>query len=165
MKNERKTLILVRHAHRDTTYKEEDNGLSVKGIQQASILTEEIKNQLSKLPLSQTALSEILLLSSPKRRCIETLQPLEHFLKTPILIHPLLGEQLHREDSFQFQKRIQTFFDQWIEKNPPLTIICSHGDWIPLAIKLLVGAEREINKGEWIQIDFNQPLHQFTLAR
>lgn len=165
MKNERKTLILVRHAHRDTTYKEEDNGLSVKGIQQASILTQEIKDQLSKLPVDQIALPEILLLSSPKRRCIETLQPLENFLKTPILINPLLGEQLNSENSFQFQKRIQNFFDQWIEKNAPLTIICSHGDWIPSAIKLLVGTDKEINKGEWTQIDFNPLLHQFTLVR
>lgn len=164
MKNDKKILILVRHAHRDTTHKEEDNGLSEKGIEQSFILTQEIKKQFSKLLSHQTTSSdsEFILLSSPKRRCIETLQPLEKYLKTQIRIDPLLGEQLNSENSLQFQKRIQNFLDQWIENNIPLTIICSHGDWIPLAIKLLVGTEKEINKGEWFQIEYNRLLHQFN---
>jgi broad specificity phosphatase PhoE len=79
-------LIIVRHAHRDTSSgRERDNGLSERGREQAKAVSRYFRERFAK----ETAL----LLSSPKVRCIETLLPLSDRLDVEVQILDLLDEQ------------------------------------------------------------------------
>jgi phosphohistidine phosphatase SixA len=141
-----KTLILVRHAHRDTSHKEADNGLSAKGKDQAETLSKQIQRIYG--------VSQATFLSSPKRRCIETLEPLCQAFESTVQSDPLLDEQQDSETSFKFRQRIQTFLERWIKGKDPFIFACSHGDWLPIAVELLTGAHSEFDKGGWAQVNW-----------
>lgn len=146
-----KTLILIRHAHRDTSDRDQDNGLSEKGHEQAKEIGKhyvqfwvEKKRLDAEMPL---------ILSSAKTRCVQTLEPLAEKLGVKIIIHDGLMEQTLKETEAQFLKRIAHFIEEWKTQLPPLTIICSHGDWLPTAIDLMTGQFVDTKKGSWTQID------------
>lgn len=141
-----KSLILIRHAHRDTTKKELDNGISRLGLGQAERLAKKlIKGIEGRQPL---------LLSSPKKRCIETLQPLARLTQTKVLTDLSLLEKMNEESLSEFSKRIKNFLKNWLESKENLTLICSHGDWLPLAMDFLIHTRVDFKKGAWAEVMF-----------
>jgi phosphohistidine phosphatase SixA len=138
-------LIIIRHAHR---YKldggKADNGLSKKGRKQAKALTRYFKKQYAK--------EKALLLSSPKVRCTETLVGIEKIFRTAVRKDLLLLEQNENESITQFKARIAKFKEFWINKGGPFTVICSHGDWIPLAFEAFIGKTFDLDKGGLAEI-------------
>jgi len=146
---ETKTLVLIRHAHRDVTDRDNDNGLSEKGLKQAQEIADHFQKKWSKK-------DRPLLLSSAKLRCIETLIPLAKNLKTEIEISDDLMEQLRSEDETDFLRRIKKFLNKWKTELPSLTVICSHGDWLPLALEQLTGDFIDFKKGAWIQVQLKE---------
>jgi broad specificity phosphatase PhoE len=153
-KNKRKkTLILIRHAHRDKPNgRQEDNGLSEKGKRQAKKVAAYFeKTHPGEMPY---------LISSPKVRCVETLQPLAKREKAEIQISSLLDEQAEQpkiESTQSFYQRVENFCQWWHSgKSPELTIACSHGDWIPACLQVLVGTPAELDKGGWAEITLKE---------
>ncbi len=141
MSNPDKILVLVRHAHRDTSHKEADNGLSASGHKQAIRLKKELAPKFQG--------EKPVFLSSPKLRCIETLEPLAEEFDKKVNIDPLLNEEGSTESTYEFVDRIKNFIDWWKDKAPQVTIACSHGDWLPEAVRLLTGKETEFAKSGW----------------
>jgi len=139
--NPEKILVLVRHAHRDTTSRKADNGLSNKGQKQAL----EIKKELASKFMNEAPL----LVSSPKLRCIETLEPLAEALGKKVKSNDLLDEAAPDESTSELIGRIQEFLDWWKTKAPKVTVACSHGDWLPEAYGLLTGKQMDLTKGSW----------------
>jgi broad specificity phosphatase PhoE len=144
-----KTLILIRHAHRDNTQRELDNGLSEKGREQAKAIKRFFTERFSKDEVGKG----LWLLSSPKLRCIETLQPIAKVMERQVDIHPNLDEQSSRESIKAFEARIQGFLHEWAESKMQLTILCSHGDWLPTAMAQLTGNHQDFKKGAWLELE------------
>src|SRR4029079_6552406 len=92
-KNMTKTLVLCRHGHRDNTKRELDNGLTDKGREQAKSIKRFFSERFSDEDLKKG----VWFVSSPKLRCIETLQPTAKGLDRPVDAHPDLDEQSSRE--------------------------------------------------------------------
>jgi 8-oxo-dGTP diphosphatase len=135
-----KILILVRHAHRDKPMGGIlDNGLSEKGRRQAKRVRERFEAELG-------GSARAYLVSSPKARCRETLEPLSQLLGTEIAINEMLNEG---EPVIQ---KVRSFLEWWRLKGPSLTVICSHGDWLPVCIGELTGVPYELAKGGWAEL-------------
>lgn len=142
-----RTLILVRHAHRDTSEgRERDNSLSSKGKEQARAIADYFFERYPK--------AEPLLLSSPKVRCIETLLPLADRLECAAKVLDLLDEQ--HESEAVFRKRIEKFFRWWKQRAPELVVACSHGDWIPAFALATLGSSVELKKGGWLEVESSE---------
>lgn len=136
-----KKILIVRHAHRDKPFGQAfDNGLSEKGRAQASTLVSEWGGELKK--------TETQLLSSPKKRCLETLRPLSEFLKLKIEIDSRLDEESPESDAGEFMKNIRSFAKEWLKTQVEFTVVCSHGDWIPEFFRIMTGKARDLKKGE-----------------
>jgi len=143
-----KRLILVRHAHRDTSRgRSRDNGLSPKGKKQRDLLEAYWEKWLTK--------REAGFLSSPKRRCTETIGPLALKTGSKMRVSPLLDEQhVDRKESYgRFLGRVKRFLTWWEKKGPPLLVACSHGDLIPELVRLVKGKSKELRKGDWIVLE------------
>jgi len=140
-------LILIRHAHRDNSVRERDNGLSEEGKTQAAALAKHFSALASGY--------EVILESSPKARCRETLAPLAELLRLKVDIQSLLDEQLPQESSSAFKSRIKKYLETWRETSAPLTVACSHGDWIPAALKETTGLHLELGKSGWVILRHN----------
>lgn len=151
-----KTLILIRHAHRDNTQRELDNGLSEKGREQAKAIKRFFTERFSKDELGKG----LWLVSSPKVRCVETLQPIAKVIERPVDIHPGLDEQGARESIKAFDARLDGFLKEWSESKAALTILCSHGDWLPTATARLFGFHQEFKKGAWFELESDGSAHQ-----
>ncbi len=140
-----RTLIFVRHAHRDLTAGHElDNGLSEEGHKQAIRIRKRAMKRLER------ATASLRLLSSERARCRETLEPLAEALNLPIDTHPELveGEPVER--------KVAQFLQDFRKAPESVWIACSHGDWLPEAMRLLVGAPIELKKGAWAEIRFRK---------
>lgn len=143
-----KTFLLVRHAHRDVTDRFLDNGLSDKGHAQAKSLINETAAWIK-----GWGSQPIVLVSSPRLRCIETLAPLSQKTGSEIQIWKELDEQAAHETQERFVARVRAALkriDALSQKSPVLA--CSHGDWIPVAGDLLSGVSVHLRKGEWIEL-------------
>ena len=147
-----KTLVLIRHAHRDNTSRELDNGLTDRGREQARALKRFFAERYSPKDIG----SGLWLVSSPKRRCLETMAPLAKPLDRVVDIHPDLDEQGRREDVNGLELRVQGFLREWTQGAVPLTVVCSHGDWIPAALFHLLGLRMEIKKGSWAEVEWDE---------
>lgn len=145
-----KTLIILRHAHRETVKgRDLDNGLSDRGRKQVRRIFDYYFKRYPEI-------ERPLLLSSGRKRCIETLQPLASKLERRLTLHPLLmekGGEAKSENGAQFKKRVKKFLKEWQESKTPLTIICSHGDWIPVFMKECLGTSIHLKKGGWAEIE------------
>src|SRR5689334_5268718 len=122
-----RTLIVLRHAHRDTFRREDDNGLSDKGREQVRKLQGHFVKYAAAFQWKEAQF-----FSSPRLRCQETIGPLAEALNAPMEVHPLLEEQREDETQFTFVGRIEKFFHEWRGGSSLHTVICSHGDWIPV---------------------------------
>lgn len=143
-----KTLVLVRHGHRDNTKRELDNGLTDKGKEQARNIKRYFSSRFSEEDLK----TGLWFVSSPKVRCVETLQPLAKAFDRPVDIHPGLDEQNAREAGAAMEARVQTFLAEWKKSGVGVTVLSSHGDWIPVAASRLLGLSFEPKKGSWLEI-------------
>lgn len=146
----KKTLILIRHAHRDTSDRSRDNGLSEKGREQSRWLKRFFASRFE-----NDEINRVWLVSSPKKRCIETLAPIAFELKSQVDSHPDLDEQSHQETLEKFQQRIEHFLKDWIESPQELTVVCSHGDWLPIAVQDLLGCSLDFKKSGWLEIEWD----------
>ena len=143
-----KTLVIIRHAHRDTSKGPElNNGLSDKGRKQVRKLFDFYFERFPEV-------EKPVLHSSARKRCMETLDPLARKLERRLAVHPLLLEQTEKETSSQFKQRIRRFKKEWEKSSSELTVICSHDDWIPLFFKEVTGTEVELKKGGWAEIEW-----------
>ncbi len=146
-----KTLILIRHAHRDTSKRELDNGLNEKGREQAKALRRFFSERFSKTDLA----GGLWLVSSPKLRCVETLEPIAKTINQEVDRHPGLAEQSEKESLKAFEARINLFLQEWMESKVALTLLCSHGDWLPLASGRLLGFQQSFKKGAWLELEWS----------
>jgi len=147
-----KTLIILRHAHRDTAKgTSQNNGLSEKGRRQVRYLFDFYFERFPDLENPR-------LVSSPKRRCMETLEPLARKLERKLQVDPLLDERKPSETLAQFKQRIRQFKKAWLKSPEKLTVLCGHGDWIPLFLKEAVGAEIHLKKGGWAELEREENL-------
>jgi broad specificity phosphatase PhoE len=95
------------------------------------------------------------LVSSPKLRCQETLSPIAKALNRTVDIHPGLNEQSPGEPLAAFDKRVAAFLDEWSRASASVTILCSHGDWLPVASRRLLGGVRfEHKKAGWLELEW-----------
>ena len=149
-----KTLILIRHAHRNTDEPSRDNGLSQKGEEQVKKLIQYAQKRLVSrdLTFDDEAESQALFLCSPKKRCQETLAPLAKAMSSKLIIDERLTEALPFETAKAYDARISDFLRFWKKEGPAVTLLCSHGDWIPMAVQQLTGAKIGIKKAGWIEI-------------
>jgi phosphohistidine phosphatase SixA len=122
-----KTVVLIRHAHRDTTRREEDNGLSEKGEKQALAVREDLLAHVEGIESARLCVS-------PKRRCRQTLEPLAKALGAKLEIEPVLDEGADPE-----------LVGRWISKQASdILIVCSHGDILPGLSRILLGGRMEL---------------------
>ena len=145
-----KSLILIRHGHRDNSRRELDNGLDEKGREQAKAIRRFFTERFSKDEVA----GGLWLISSPKLRCVETLQPLAKALDRSVDIHPALDEQSGKEPAKAFASRIDGFLHEWKESRMPITVLCSHGDWLPLAAEKVLGWPQAFKKGAWLELEW-----------
>jgi broad specificity phosphatase PhoE len=139
------TLLIVRHAHRDKSLGgEADNGLSAKGRKQSSRVLERFVECFGE---QFAGAGSVKVLSSPKRRCVETVQPIAEHLGTKVRLEALLDEGENLE------LRAKRFFQEWKKDSPKLMVICSHGDWIPCFLELATGVQTDLAKGGWIRLE------------
>jgi broad specificity phosphatase PhoE len=138
-----KILIFIRHAHRDKkTGRDQDNGLSATGKKQAQGLTKYFEKAYPK--------AKPVVLSSPKRRCVETVEPIARKFDVTIQLSFILDE------GGKIEQKVKSFDRWWKDQAPDLTIVCSHGDWLPAALKRLTGVRADMAKGGWAEIHYNQ---------
>lgn len=144
----KKTLVIIRHAHRIRKNEgRADNGLSRKGVRQAKAAADFF--------LSRFGLIQTMLLSSPKKRCIETLEPLSKKLALKITPSDLL---LENSNPKALSAQTQEFCRWWKKKAPNHLVICTHGDWIPVFFQHALGIEAElkIDKGGWAELELSR---------
>jgi broad specificity phosphatase PhoE len=143
-----KTLILIRHAHRDTQDPSRDNSLSDKGIEQSQRLAEYLHRYLEKEHKGEKPH----FLSSPKKRCRETLERVASKVGREFKVDLRLSEYSPIESALDYESRMEQFIDDWKYEGDPLTVICSHGDWIPTCILKLTGARIGIKKAGIVMV-------------
>lgn len=142
-----KRLVLIRHAHRDVEDRTRDNGLSAKGHEQVKKLFKFAKRRLD-------SDEDAWFVSSPKRRCIETLLPVAEHFQQQLEIDPALDEAGRLESAADFSKRLSEWISKWKFQGPELTVLCSHGDWIPNIVFQLTGAKIGLKKAAWCEIEW-----------
>lgn len=139
-------IFLVRHAHRDTSQgRERDNSLSEKGLRQANGLCSELFEILAE---KNTAL-----ISSPAKRCVETLLPLSRKLRARLKLSPLLGEQEPEENEGDLIKRIGAFWQVFKHPKKNCLVICTHGDWIEEFLSEAARSKLSLQKGEFAVLE------------
>lgn len=143
------TLLILRHAHRPVTHPGLDNGLSAKGREQARLILKLFKSFFGRP-------SKILLLSSPKKRCVETLRPIAKHTGGRIETDDRLLEQRPSETQSQFEDRVRRFIQQQRTSSASLTVVCSHGDWVPVGLRAATGGRMRLKKGGWAQVEFEK---------
>ena len=133
-------LYLVRHCHRDTADRARNNGLSARGREQRDRLREYFKESLRND-------REAHVLSSPKKRCLETVERILGRDTPRIEVIPALDERGTRESLALVQKRVRIFCRWWMKEDVGTILVCSHGDWIPMVTQELLGATIPLKKG------------------
>lgn len=141
-----KRLIIIRHAHRDTATPSLDNGLSKKGKKQARRLLNFYGRVLPD--------ARPLILTSPMKRCVETVEQLAAASGTRAVMDKRLLDLSGKEGRQTRPKRLVDFLSWWKEQAPALTIACSHGGWIDLFLKVTTGANSNLKKGGWAEISW-----------
>jgi len=116
------TLFLIRHAHRDKSDPDANNGISKKGQDQCFQLVDFLKRTGRAVQITE-------LISSPKLRCLETAFPVGKLIRQSPLVDPRIDEQGKDEKDATFEKRL---WDFWSEKSRQSGLaLVSHGDVLP----------------------------------
>jgi len=115
------TVRFLRHANAsskdETKVPDRERSLTKKGRKQSLAIAES---------LASTGIERIL--SSPYKRCVQTVEPLAEMTGAPIEIHEALAEDSNPDDTY----------DVIHEVAGSNTVLCSHGDVIPAAINRLM---------------------------
>lgn len=148
-----KTIILIRHAHRDTTDRELDNGLSDKGFKQVDILKKWLPEKIKNLEPSA-----VISITSPKKRCIETITPVARRTLSSVEVWDDLDEQTSDENHEKFWERIERTIQKIHKRSEDVVVVCSHGDYLPLFIFHLLGVKLELNKAGVCALDVDGKL-------
>lgn len=146
----KKILVLVRHAHRDVTHRHADNGLTDKGRTQAVAFKDHFVDTWEASD-KKTAWK---IFTSPKVRCRETVEPLAEHLKIEAEVFQLLNEFSATETEKDFIRRIHDFYEWWKNQAPPHIVACSHGDWIPEFLSLVIDKNISLKKGAWLTLEY-----------
>lgn len=134
-----KRLILLRHAHREKNLGHHiDNGLSEKGKKQVARLVKFFEKKFNE--------EKPVFYSSPKKRCVETAEPVAELFSEKVQI------MKHLDEGDFLENRVQEIIKWWVREAPPLTVLCSHGDLIPLLVYQMTGARVEFKKGAMAEI-------------
>ena len=141
-KNLKKVLVVVRHAHRTQGGVDSDNGLSKKGQKQAE--------QIYKYYRASFGKRKPVIFTSPKKRCVETIQK----IAKKFSIEPIQSDIL--DEGGDLGKKAILFMSQWSKSRDLFTLICSHGDFIPLLLEKMIGARIQLDKGGLAEIEMNQ---------
>lgn len=144
-------IVAYRHAHRHFEDPTENGGLSDLGKEQALDAAKEIRElfysytrKLRALEDNEGAQRRLRLWSSPKRRCQETIAFLhtkaskKRLPVSPVVVREELDEQEPMESPALFEKRINDFLES-LEQVEGMTVLCSHGDWLPKLHNLIAG--------------------------
>lgn len=137
-------LILIRHAHREDGDPRLDNGLSPMGKGQVDHLCQIFESQW----LTKEG-DKFQFLSSPRKRCLETLGPIAQLVSEPVQVEPLLVELEDGESSVDLIRRVKRFIDLVTEAKDSY-VCCSHGDWIPEFVQMIEGVARPLRKSEML---------------
>lgn len=126
-------MLMIRHAAR-SLHDLGDTPLSSQGRLQAEHLRQLIDEGQIPAPTE--------LISSPKKRAKETLAELAMALELPVTIENRLDERHQNESAREFEDRVRSFLeeitsDEAAENREKCIAICSHLDWLELAIVLL----------------------------
>lgn len=141
-------VLVIRHAHRDTQKGVEvDNGLSEKGLIQAKKIKEYVELKFGN--------QKPFIISSPKKRCIETVEPIASKNNLEIKISQLLDE------GGDVEGKVEQFISQVKTSKESLLIICSHGDIIPSLLEKMVHVSVEVSKGGMVRIEKNGKRYSF----
>lgn len=138
-----KTLVLIRHAHRDTNAgRHLDNRLSAKGKKQANRVAPFFRERFGRK-------SKPVLISSPKLRCRQTIEGLAAKTGAKIESWDCVDES---ENAAELRQRVEEFRRRWKKIKAPITVVSSHGDWIPEFVKRTTGAVVDLEKGGWLEL-------------
>lgn len=143
----KKILILLRHAEQDRSNPSlHGNGsLSSRGKTQALTTARELHSKLGKRPLA--------LFSSPKKRCLETIEVFAELSKQVYTVAENLEECRKGESIHHFIGRIRNFIEDWKKSSNEITIACSHSDWIPEAVRMLVPMDFSVKHAAYIEVE------------
>ncbi len=145
-KAEKKRLVIVRHAHRDKPMGHSgDNGISKKGTKQTKGVTRLYEERFGDV--------KPVIYSSPKLRCIETVEPLAEKKNAKLTISDLLDEAGPDESPEDFVKKVREFANQWKKHESEIVIACTHGDWIPTFFYEILGTSIDLKKGGWAELE------------
>ena len=143
-------LIFIRHAHRDTSIRSLDNGISEKGREQVKGLEKFVKSRLKRD--ESFAQEGALWFSSPKQRCIETLAPLaERLGDAEVEIDPRIDEMGGGESQEEFRQRIMDLIKDFGASEAQWVFVSSHGDWLPMATEYVSGTAVSMKKAAWVE--------------
>lgn len=150
-----RVLLLLRHGHRSLKDPTADNGLSGRGKRQAKRFRKDFLREFGKD-------ARPWLLSSPKRRCRETLAPLARRLGCAVGERFDLREKEPGESPARFRARVAHGLRGTLRRPRRVVVLSTHGDWAPLALRLLTGARVHLRKGGWARIDLSPPPARLT---
>ncbi len=163
---DKKYLIFIRHAQQDRATRQPDCGLTKTGQKQAQDAAQFIVNRWVDQWVNQLAdgapQPSLEIHSSPKRRCLETMEALKNITQSTIQVDPLLHEAFAHESFEQFYQRIHAFLEKWKASDSVITIACTHSDWIPVAVRSLTMVDFEVRHTGLIEIC--QTLNDFEIT-
>ena len=70
-------------------------------------------------------------------------------------VNPDLDEQANNEQLAKFEQRVQHFLKEWLQMPHEITLACSHGDWLPMAVFHLLGVRCDFKKGAWLELEWD----------
>ncbi len=148
----KKTLILLRHGSKNIDDRLVDSGLNHHGrIQSKTVVSFYLERFSQKHPD---------LVSSERLRCQETLVPMSERLGVDVQIDPHLTEQKTNESHQDFVQRMLRFKKGFEDSENPVTVACTHGDWIPLFTDLTI--KKMIHPGYvgWIELVYEDEKYE-----
>lgn len=135
--------LYIRHAHRDVSDRDADNGLSERGFAQCEELVEALA---SLRPVGKPRAVR----SSPSRRCMETAEAVAEWAGVEVEEDSLLKEQQRGETDAAFEERILTLVRKSGAK--PDTAWVTHGDVLPVLARHFGVKGAEIKKGDFFRV-------------
>lgn len=122
-------LILLRHGDRSPGFS--DVPLSAKGLEQAQALAD-----------NSPLLGANKIYCSPKRRALQTIEPLVKTSGISMEITNEVDQMRQIEAPSDFTRRISRFLDSLPRTEEQTVIVCSHSDWLQQAVLLLANEDQ-----------------------
>lgn len=83
---------------------------------------------------------------------METIEGISKRARQETIASEELVEKKAGETVQQFGKRVQKFLGKLEDSSTETVVVCGHGDWLPLAVQQLCGAQIDLKKGAWVEI-------------